>query len=110
MPLARVRVELYGTRAQLTQARSAITSQYPQANKIYDRNDGSITNVGGGLFGLTVDCRLNLKNDGDALWAKVQSQVAAVRATGVTGRVTYHQCSHLDGAVVPCVDLEVAAI
>ena len=101
MPLARVRVELYGTQAQLTAARTQITSQYPQANRIYDRNDGTIARAGD-RFALTVDCRLKAKADGDALWSKVQSQVAVLRTTGVTGRVTYHQCPHLD-AVVSCV-------
>lgn len=101
MPLARVRIELYGTPAQLTAARGQITSQYPAANRIFDRNDGTITKSGN-TSALTVDIRLKAVADGDALWAKGADIVTALRAAGVTGRVTYHQCSHLDASVVPC--------
>lgn len=101
MPFARVRVRLYGTSAQLTSARTQILAQYPNANRIFDRADGTVTRIGE-RFTLTTDVRLKTIADGTALRDKLASIVSTLRTVGVMGRITYHLCTHLDAIVEPC--------
>ena len=102
MPLPRVRVRLYGTTAQLAQARGRILAEYPPAPSIFSRRDGSIERIGG-LFALGTDVRLRSRAAGDALMDRVAGLAASLKAIPVQGRITYHQCTHDDAIVQTCI-------
>lgn len=96
-------MRLYGTNQQLIDARDTITAQYPTADRIFDRSDGQIFVVSAGRRAITMDIRLLTQGDGDALRDRAVSIVQTLRGIGVQGKINYHQCSHLDANVVPCV-------
>lgn len=102
MPLARIRVVLFGTNQQLSDARDALTAQYPAADRIFSRSDGQIIQIPPNRRAVTMDIRLNTQGDGDALRDRAVGIVQTLRSIGVQGRINYHQCTHDDAVVTPC--------
>ena len=103
MAIPRTKVVLTGTAAQLQAAKTIISADMPNKNKIRrtihnwdseDYGDGSLVYV--------LDFEFKLRADGDATWALFVSHAASVAATSVRGVMSYHQCSHEDPVVRSC--------
>lgn len=102
MPSPRIKVVLTGTAAQLQAAKPLVQGVVPPANRIQRKTYDWTTSTEGILTTTCFDFELKTLAWGNAAWADFVAVVPNVRATGVTGLMHYHQCSHLDAVVEDC--------
>lgn len=108
MPLPRIKIQIqHATASVLTTAQTTIESKLNRA-KEFDRTADWVSGTTLSKAGVrqpyrVLEARLLAKVDADTIWSDVKSLVAALRLQGVSGRILYHQCSHNDARVTPCV-------
>ena len=81
------------TQLALDALRTQIESDLPTAGRIYDKPVNwrafSVPNLG--RIVTKFDVRIKTVADADTVWGKWKAKLATLRATGVTGRISYHQ-------------------
>lgn len=107
MPHPRVKLEIWHPdEATLTAAVTTLKREFPNANRIFDTpyNWTRARIPGEGSYVVCADVRLKASADAQALFDALKTQAATLRTQGFKGRIHYHQCTHEDAVVLPCVD------
>jgi len=91
--------------ASLDALKNVVKDAVPPPNKVFDKpHHWSSDTDADGVITVVLDLRTKVKVDGDGMYDGLVALKAQMAATGCTGRISVHDCSHDDPVVVSCTD------
>ena len=88
----------------LTSAIAACESRFPNANRFFDKPFNWVRHPAPDdvRFVAVFHARITTRAFGDSFWTNLQTAIATLRSAGVTGLISYHQCTHDEAVKQDC--------